>query len=50
MPFPHKKFSQYQLTQEELSRFDSFQRTCLRRLRKKPWYLRLVHQFIYAVY
>ena len=44
------KFSQYQLTQEELSRFDSFQRTCLRRLRKKPWYLRLVHQFIYAVY
>ncbi len=44
------KFSQYQLTQEELSRFDSFHRTCLRRLRKKPWYLRLVHQFIYAVY
>ena len=44
------KFSQYQLTEEELSRFDSFNRTCLRRLKKKPWYLRLVYKFIYAVY
>ena len=44
------KFSQYQLTQEELSRFDSFHRTCLRKLRKKPWYLQLVYRFIYAAY
>ena len=44
------KFSQYQLTEEELSRFDSFNRTCLHRLKKKPWYLRLIYRFIYAAY
>lgn len=44
------KFSQYELSPEELQHFDSFNRSCLRRLKKKPWYLRLVHQFIYAVY
>ena len=44
------KFSQYQLTKEELARFDSFNRTCLRRLKKKPWYLQLIYRFIYAAY
>lgn len=44
------KFSQYELTAEELAQFDSFSRTCLRRLRKKPWYLRLIYKFIYAAY
>lgn len=44
------KFSQHELTQEELLQFDSFNRTCLRRLREKPWYLRLVYRYIYAAY
>ena len=44
------KFSQYELTQEELLQFDSFNRTCLKQLKKKPWYLQLIHQYIYAAY
>ena len=44
------KFSQYELTPEELQQFDSFQRTCLRRLKERPYYLQLVYQYIYAVY
>ncbi len=44
------KFSQHTLTQEELAKFDAYQRAGLRSLRKKPWYLRLVYQYIFAVY
>lgn len=44
------KFSQYELTDEELAQFDSFSRTCLRRLKERPWYLRLIYQYIYAAY
>ena len=44
------RFSQYELTSEELQQFDSFQRTCLRRLREKPGYLRLIYKYIYAVW
>lgn len=44
------KFSQHELTQEELQSFDSFNRSCLRRLKEKPWYLRLIHQYLYAAY
>ena len=44
------KFSQYELTQEELLQFDSFNRTCLKQLKKKTWYLQLIHQYIYAAY
>lgn len=44
------KFSQYTLSDEDLGQFDSFNRSCLRRLKKKPWHLRLVYQFIYAAY
>ena len=44
------KFSQHRLTAEELAEFDSFNRSCLRRLKKKPWYLRLIYKFIYAAY
>lgn len=44
------KFSQYALTPEELQQFDSFQRTCLRRLRDKPWYLQLIYKYIHAAY
>lgn len=44
------KFSQHELTAEELQLFDSFSRTCLRKLREKPWYLRLIYRYIYAAY
>ena len=40
------KFSQYTLTAEELYQFDSFSRSCLRRLKERPWHLRLVYQYI----
>jgi len=44
------KFSQYELTPEELQQFDSFQRTCLRRLKERPYYLQLIYQYVYAAY
>lgn len=44
------KFSQHELTAEELAQFDSFRRACLRRLKKKPWYRQLVYRFVYVVY
>ena len=44
------KFSQYRLTPEELAEFDVFQRIALGRLQEKAWYVRLVHQYIYAIY
>ena len=43
------KFSQYGITQEELQQFDSFYRSCLRRLMAQPWYLRLIYRYICAV-
>lgn len=44
------KFSQYEISQEELQRFDSFSRSCLRRLKQKPWYLQWLYRYVYAVY
>lgn len=44
------KFSQYELTKEELGRFDVFLRNCIQALRKKPWYYRLIIRFIFAAY
>ncbi len=44
------KFSQHTLTAEELSEFDAFLRDCVKILRKKPWYLRLIYRIVYAVY
>lgn len=44
------KFSPHTLTPEELARFDSHNRVCLRQLRSQRWYRRLVHQYIYAIY
>lgn len=44
------KYSQHALTAEELQQFDSYCRSCLRRLKEKPLWLRLVYQYIYAVY
>jgi len=44
------KFSQYELTDEELSRFNDHIRSCIRRLKGKPWWNRLVYRFVYAAY
>lgn len=44
------KYSQHQLTSEELQHFDSYCRSCLRRLKEKPLHLRLVYQYFYAAY
>ena len=44
------KFSQYTLTAEELHQFDSFSRSCLRRLKERPWHLRLVYRYICCVF
>lgn len=44
------KFSQHTLTGEDLMQFDSYIRSCLRRLKQKPWYLQWVYQYVYAVY
>lgn len=44
------KFSQYELTKEELGRFDAFLRNCVQSLRKKPWYCRLIFRFVFAAY
>lgn len=44
------KYSQHLLTPEELLAFDSYCRSCLRRLKEKPFWLQLIYQYIYAVY
>lgn len=44
------KFSQHTLTAEELTRFDGYLRTARSELRKKPWYLRVIYQYVFAVY
>lgn len=44
------KYSQHEITPEELQHFDSYCRSCLRRFREKPLHLRLMYQYLYAVY
>ena len=44
------KYSQHEITAEELQYFDSYCRSCLRRLKEKPAYLRLLYRYIYAAY
>jgi len=44
------KYSQHELTAEELQYFDSYCRSCLRRLKEKPLLSRLVYQYLYAAY
>jgi len=44
------KFSQHDLSDAELSRFDTYLRFCRQQLRQKPWYIRLIHQYVYAAY
>ena len=43
------KFSQHTLTAEELCAFDAYLRTAARRFGDKPWYLRLVYKYVFAV-
>lgn len=44
------KYSQHEITPEELQLFDSYCRSCLRRLKEKPIYRRFVYRYFYAVY
>ena len=44
------KFSQYTITPEERHCFDSYLRCCRQLLREKPWYIRLIHQYLFAAY
>lgn len=44
------KFSQHQLTAEELQRFDSYIRSCHRRLKEKNLLWQVVYRYVYAVY
>lgn len=44
------KFSQYELTDEELSRFDEHIQSAVRRMRKSPWWQQLLYRFVYAAY
>ena len=44
------KYSQHTLTEEELAQFTAWLRSARRQLQQLPWYIRLVHQYIYAAY
>lgn len=44
------KFSPHDLTAEELQRFDSYNRSCLRLLRQQSRCKQLVYQYIHAIY
>lgn len=43
-------FSQHILTEEELQVFDGIRRRLIADLKAKPWYLRLLHRFVFALY
>ena len=44
------KYSQHEVTAEELQQFDSYRRSCLHRLKEKPLHLQLVFRYLYAAY
>lgn len=44
------KFSQYELTEEELSRLDEYIAETVRRMRKHLWLRQLLYRFVYAAY
>ena len=44
------KFSQYELTEEELSRFDEHIGSTVRRMRRSLWWQQLLYRFVYAAY
>lgn len=43
------KFSQHTLTEEELERFEEFMARAEETLQGRPWYLRLVYRYVFAV-
>ena len=44
------KFSQYEITPEELQQFDTFCHSCRKQLRELPWYTRWIYRYIFAAY
>ena len=44
------KFSQHTLTAQELRRFDAFREEAFAIARKRPWYMKLLYRYFYAVY
>lgn len=44
------KYSQHEITLEELQHFDSYCRSCLRRLKEKPLYRQLIYRYFHAAY
>lgn len=44
------KFSQHTLTERELRRFDEFREEAFAIAKSRPWYLRLLYRYFYAVY
>ena len=44
------RFSQHQLTQEDLAQFDAYYRQTTNHLRRQRWWLRLYHRLIWAAY
>ena len=44
------KFSQHALSEEELYDFAKYRDAARKRLREKPWYLRLIYQYIFAAF
>lgn len=44
------KFSQHTLTAEELTVFETYLRAVRKQLRQRPWYHRLLHEYVFAIY
>ena len=44
------KFSQHTLTGEELARMEDYIDGSVEKLKQRPWYLRLVHRYVFAAY
>ena len=44
------RFSQHTLTPEELAPMEAYIRSAQSKLRKKPWYLRLLYRYLFAAY
>ena len=44
------KFSQHTLTAQELRRFDAFREEAFAIARKRPWYMKLLYRYFWAVY
>lgn len=43
------KFSRHTLSPEELAQYERFRRAARKSLRQKPWYLRAVYRYFYAI-